>query len=68
MRLLLPEQVTARCNGVQPPMSWLVRLTGLPDGQLAGALARGRAYVRFDGVQLTPTAARILAERLAGDH
>ena len=67
LRLLLPEQVTTRCNGIQPPMSWLVRQADLLDAQLVGGLARGRAYVRFDGVQLAPAAARTLVERIAAD-
>jgi hypothetical protein len=67
LRLLLPDQVTARCNGVQPPMSWLVRQAGLLGGQLVGGLVRGRAYVRFDGVQLALEAARVLARRIAAE-
>src|SRR5207245_2846762 len=67
LRLLLPDQVTARCNGTQPPMSWLVRQADLLGGQLVGGLASGRAYVRFDGVQLDPQAARVLAQQVAAD-
>lgn len=67
LRLLLPDQVTARCNGVQPPMSWLVRQAGLLGGQMVGCLVRGRGYVRFDGVQLPPEAARVLAQRIAAE-
>ncbi|SDD37474.1 hypothetical protein SAMN05660690_4106 [Geodermatophilus telluris] len=48
-------------------MSWLVRQAGLLGGQLVGGLAPGRAYVRFDGVQLPPEPARILARRMAAE-
>ena len=67
LRLLMPDQVTARCNGIQPPMAWLVRQAGFLGGQLVGGLARGGAYVRFDGVQPAPAAAPLLAERVAAD-
>src|SRR3954453_21138060 len=63
----MPDQVTAHCNGAQPPMSWLVRQADLLGGQLVGGLVHGRAYVRFDGVQLPPEAARVLGQRMAAD-
>ncbi|MGY1738375.1 hypothetical protein [Geodermatophilus sp. SYSU D00684] len=67
LRLLASDQVTARCNGAQPPMSWLVPQADLLGGQLVGGLAPGRAYVRFDGVQLAPGSARVLAHRMAAE-
>jgi hypothetical protein len=65
LRFLLPEQRTARPNMTQPPMAWLVEQARELGGRLVGALAVGRGYARFDGVQVPAAAARELAERVA---
>jgi hypothetical protein len=56
----------ARLNMVQPPMRWLVQVAAEVGGRLVGALAPGRAAVRFDGLQVDVAAARRLAELVAG--
>jgi hypothetical protein len=65
LQLLLPEQRTGRPNLTQPPMAWLVEQARELDGRLVGALAVGRAYVRFDGIQVPAAAAPELAVRVA---
>lgn len=55
----------ARLNGTQPSMSWLVAQAADLGGLLVGSLAAGRAFVRFDGIQLGPDAAHELARRMA---
>lgn len=64
LQLLTGDQVAGRCNGAQPPMSWLQQRAAELGGRLVGSVWRG--YVRFDGVQV-PAAARPLAERVAAD-
>jgi hypothetical protein len=63
--LLAPDLRTARLNLSQPPMSWLVDVAAELDGRLVGSLAAGRAFARFDGVQLSSSRARQLAARIA---
>ena len=66
LQLLAGDQVVGRCNGVQPPMSWLQQGAAEFGGRLVGSLWRG--YVRFDGVQApAAAAARPLAKRVAAD-
>ena len=63
---LLPvDLATARLNGVQPPMRWLVAVAADLGGRLVGSFVPGRGFARFDGVQVSATAARTLAERVA---
>jgi hypothetical protein len=66
---MLPEnQVTARLNLVQPPMTWLVAQCADLGGRLVGSVVPGRGFVRFDGVQVGDVSkARTLAERVAAD-
>jgi hypothetical protein len=65
LQLLLPEQRTERLNLTQPPMTWLVEQARQLGGRLVGALAAGRSFARFDGIQVPADAARELAERVA---
>jgi hypothetical protein len=62
---LRPDQRTARPNLVQPPMTWLIQQARQLSGRLVGALATGRAFVRFDGIQVPASVARELAARVA---
>lgn len=63
---LLPDDLRiARLNGTQPPMRELAALAAEFGGRLIGGLMSGRAFVRFDGVQVPAAAARRLAERVA---
>jgi hypothetical protein len=66
---VLPEdQVTARLNLAQPPMTWLVAQCADLGGRLVGSVVPGRRFVRFDGVQLGDIlAARTLAQRIVAD-
>lgn len=57
----------ARLNGSQPPMSWLGAQAADLGGRLVGSLAAGRAFVRFDGVQVDRRAADELVQRLASE-
>jgi hypothetical protein len=65
---LLPEDLrVARLNGSQPPMRDLTALAAEFGGRLVGGLMTGRAFVRFDGVQVPAAAARDLAARVAAE-
>ncbi len=63
--LLPPDLRTARLNLSQPPMSWLVEVAAALQGRLVGSLEAGKAFVRFDGVQMSSARARQLAVRIA---
>jgi hypothetical protein len=65
LQLLSGDKVVGRCNGVQPPMSWLQQRAAELGDRLVGSVWRG--YVHFDGVQVPAGAARPLAERVATD-
>jgi hypothetical protein len=65
LQLLLPDQRTTRPNMTQPPMGWLVEQARDLDGRLVGSLAAGRAYARFDGIQVAAAVAGELAARVA---
>ncbi|MGY1635414.1 hypothetical protein ACI78V_02020 [Geodermatophilus sp. SYSU D00742] len=63
---LLPRDLAeTRLNLTQPPMRWLVECAADLGGRLVGAIAPGRAAIRFDGVQVDLALARQLAERVA---
>ncbi|MGY1887751.1 hypothetical protein ACI799_20835 [Blastococcus sp. SYSU DS0753] len=64
--LLDRELGTARPNGVQPPMQWLVAQAAALGGRLNGGLVRERAFLRLDGIQVPAGVARELAARTAG--
>ena len=61
---LPPDPGDARPNGTQPPMTWLIAQAAALDGRLVGSLVPGRAYVRFDGIQVTREAVVVLTQRL----
>jgi hypothetical protein len=65
LALLPPDLRTARLNLSQPPMSWLVDVAVELGGRLVGSLAAGRAFARFDGVQVSSSRARHLAVRIS---
>ncbi|MGY1805786.1 hypothetical protein ACI8AF_00275 [Blastococcus sp. SYSU D00669] len=63
---LLPAHLAeARLNLTQPPMRWLVECAAVLGGRLVGAMAPGRAAIRFDGIQVDRAVARQLAKRVA---
>jgi hypothetical protein len=57
----------ARLNGTQPPMSWLAAQAADLGGRLVGSLVPGRAFVRFDAVQVERQAVDELVRRVASE-
>ncbi|SFT55437.1 hypothetical protein SAMN05660657_01481 [Geodermatophilus amargosae] len=63
LALMPVEDVSARLNFGQPPMTWLVEQAKDLSGCLVGALRR--AFVRFDGIRVPAGNAGALLERAA---